>query len=226
MGWKGESRRHSLARKGIRTNIDQDRRFDVSTFVAKGRKYPEDAFETGDKLQAFLHTPLGQEYLEEHWESLFEIPFDSWRKGIPYWIDNYDNDITGENVFEREYEDEIIEHQTGFYDHYKIGEFRNFDGNPYYYVGGVSGGSGEMELQADSGELVYDSIGHSFFRIWKPFPKTYISFEEDGEYELIHNEKRVLTYPDIDNLKRIAKANKWELPNIIWDDYNNKFIKE
>ena len=37
MGWKGESRRHSLARKGIRTNIDKDRRLDVSTFVAKGR---------------------------------------------------------------------------------------------------------------------------------------------------------------------------------------------
>ena len=35
-GWKGESRRHSLARKGIKTNIDGGRRFDVSNFVAKG----------------------------------------------------------------------------------------------------------------------------------------------------------------------------------------------
>jgi len=41
MGWKGESRRHSLARKGIRTNIDDGRRFDVSSFVAKGKKLPE-----------------------------------------------------------------------------------------------------------------------------------------------------------------------------------------
>jgi len=36
MAWKGDSRRHSLARKGIKTNIDQGRRFDVSTFVARG----------------------------------------------------------------------------------------------------------------------------------------------------------------------------------------------
>ena len=36
-GWKGESRRHSLARKGVSTVIDGDRRFDVSNFVARGR---------------------------------------------------------------------------------------------------------------------------------------------------------------------------------------------
>lgn len=36
MAWKGDSRRHSLSRKGIKTNIDQGRRFDVSNFVAKG----------------------------------------------------------------------------------------------------------------------------------------------------------------------------------------------
>lgn len=36
MAWKGESRRHSLSRKGIKTNIDQERRLDVSKFVAKG----------------------------------------------------------------------------------------------------------------------------------------------------------------------------------------------
>ena len=36
MAWKGESRRHSLARKGIKTNIDKERRIDVSNFVARG----------------------------------------------------------------------------------------------------------------------------------------------------------------------------------------------
>lgn len=36
-GWKGESRRHSLARKGIKTNLPDGRRFDVSNFVANGR---------------------------------------------------------------------------------------------------------------------------------------------------------------------------------------------
>jgi len=35
-GWKNESRRHSLARKGVKTNIDQGKRFDVSNFVARG----------------------------------------------------------------------------------------------------------------------------------------------------------------------------------------------
>ena len=36
MGWKGESRRHSLSRKGIKTNIGKTKRFDVSNFVARG----------------------------------------------------------------------------------------------------------------------------------------------------------------------------------------------
>ena len=55
MSWKGESRRHSLARKGIKTNIDQNRRFDVSTFVAKG-----DLLITDEVIQATL-----QEIIDE-----------------------------------------------------------------------------------------------------------------------------------------------------------------
>jgi len=35
-GWKGESRRHSLARKGVKTVLPDGRRFDVSKFVARG----------------------------------------------------------------------------------------------------------------------------------------------------------------------------------------------
>jgi len=35
-GWKGESRRHSLARKGVKTVLPDGRRFDVSKFVANG----------------------------------------------------------------------------------------------------------------------------------------------------------------------------------------------
>lgn len=38
MGWKGESRRHSLSRKGIRTNINKDQRLSVRNFVARGEK--------------------------------------------------------------------------------------------------------------------------------------------------------------------------------------------
>ena len=36
MGWKGESRRHSLSRKGIKTNIDKTKRLSVRNFVARG----------------------------------------------------------------------------------------------------------------------------------------------------------------------------------------------
>lgn len=36
MSWYNDSRRHSLARKGIKTNIDGTRRFDVSNFVSRG----------------------------------------------------------------------------------------------------------------------------------------------------------------------------------------------
>ena len=37
MGWKGESRRHSLSRKGIKTNIDKTTRLSVRNFVARGK---------------------------------------------------------------------------------------------------------------------------------------------------------------------------------------------
>jgi flagellar hook-basal body complex protein FliE len=38
-GWSGESRRHGLARRGIETNIDEDKRLAVNKFVAKGEYY-------------------------------------------------------------------------------------------------------------------------------------------------------------------------------------------
>lgn len=34
--WKGESRRHSLSRKGIKTNVDKTKRLSVRNFVARG----------------------------------------------------------------------------------------------------------------------------------------------------------------------------------------------
>ena len=40
MGWKGESRRHSLSRKGIKTNIDKTKRLSVRNFVARGVSVP------------------------------------------------------------------------------------------------------------------------------------------------------------------------------------------
>jgi len=55
-GWKGESRRHSLARKGVKTNLPDGRRFDVSKFVASGIRdykvgnYPQDEIKGREKL--------------------------------------------------------------------------------------------------------------------------------------------------------------------------------
>ena len=42
MGWKGESRRHSLSRKGIKTNIDKTKRLSVGNFVARGSRTPDE----------------------------------------------------------------------------------------------------------------------------------------------------------------------------------------
>jgi len=36
MSWKGESRRHSLARKGVKTNVDNRRQFDNSKLIGEG----------------------------------------------------------------------------------------------------------------------------------------------------------------------------------------------
>ena len=47
-GWKGESRRHSLSRKGIKTNLPDGRRFDVSNYVARGNR---DSRELGDRVK-------------------------------------------------------------------------------------------------------------------------------------------------------------------------------
>jgi len=40
-GWHDESRRHSLARRGIRTVIDDSRRLPVNRFVARGKEEPK-----------------------------------------------------------------------------------------------------------------------------------------------------------------------------------------
>ena len=52
MGWKGESRRHSLSRKGIKTNLPDGRRFDVSNYVARGRK--QETIELREFLDSYM----------------------------------------------------------------------------------------------------------------------------------------------------------------------------
>ena len=60
-GWKGESRRHSLARKGVKTVLPDGRRFDVSKFVARGNvKY----IGTGRSMHGYLDRSW-DEYLFE-----------------------------------------------------------------------------------------------------------------------------------------------------------------
>ena len=241
-GWKGESRRHSLARKGVKTA--RGYQFNESTCRTCGRTgceggrscemYAEmhnaidrdDPFATGESLQAFLETPEGELFLERHFESLYDIEYGGWREDIPYWIDNYEDEVTGEHIYKSDFWGEILEHEVGMHDRYKFGENKSFDGKDYYYAGSFSGGSGELELQADNGELVYDSIGYNFFRIWKPFPKTYISLEEDGTYELVHAGKWIERSDDINKLKSFAKQQDFKLEPILWDEYENKFIKE
>ena len=65
MGWKGESRRHSLSRKGIKTNLPDGRRFDVSNFVARGNREIVEG-----KIRAMGHTIS---YWYEIWDAELDI---------------------------------------------------------------------------------------------------------------------------------------------------------
>ena len=55
-GWKGESRRHSLARKGVKTVLPDGRRFDVSKFVAKGDFKPKSLQDLASYYYKFFTT--------------------------------------------------------------------------------------------------------------------------------------------------------------------------
>ncbi|MCK4545428.1 hypothetical protein KAU43_07805 [candidate division WOR-3 bacterium] len=73
MGWKGESRRHSLSRKGIKTNIDKTKRLSVRNYVARG------------KSQRFLKNDNGKrvytgKVAEQILSNLLKHDLDHWRK--------------------------------------------------------------------------------------------------------------------------------------------------
>lgn len=222
-GWKGESRRHSLARKGIKTVIDDHRRLAVNNYVARGES-SRDEFATGESLEAFLDTPLGEEYIEDHFESLFEVPFGGMAEseGLPYWIDNYYNNVT-EVEFNRPEGDEYIENETGYYDRFNLGQNRTINNKEYYYAGTV-GSSEELELQADNGELVYHNIGSNFFRIWKPIPKSHIVQEENDKFALYHEGTFIMYANDYDWLKNRGKELGYTMPNLYWDQSENNNI--
>lgn len=54
-GWRGEPRRKSLARRGIKTNINETQRFDVSNCVARGNNDDINLFKT-QALKALQRT--------------------------------------------------------------------------------------------------------------------------------------------------------------------------
>ena len=74
-GWKGESRRHSLARKGVKTNLPDGRRFDVSKFVAngKGRRYKGEPNREWDLAIWFEDLPRNADEQEKEIREWFKL---------------------------------------------------------------------------------------------------------------------------------------------------------
>lgn len=73
-GWKGEPRRHGLARKGVKTIIDDDNRLAVNNFVAKG-DIPEGyiditGIDKAELLAALYNNAKTQGFIMEY------VPFD------------------------------------------------------------------------------------------------------------------------------------------------------
>ena len=102
MGWKGESRRHSLSRKGIKTNIDKTKRLSVRNFVSRGVSVPttiaikqhlkglnesEYRYFINGKLMG-LHNKLSNEY----WEKEGNYPNKEKRNEIWVYIESLDLD--------------------------------------------------------------------------------------------------------------------------------------
>lgn len=218
-GWFNESRRHSLASRGIKT-------------MAKGWRdvvAEEKPFATGESLEEFLDTPEGQEYLEEHFEDMFEVPFDGFAEseGLPYWIDNYENYLL-DYAYTTPEGDELIESVSGYWDQYKEGDIIYRNGKDYYYISGTAG-SGEMELQADNDELIYWNIGSNFFRIWKPVPKTHITLTENGKYQVIHknvplNAESSVSAESFESAKEFAKKKGFDVGNVIYDSVEDMMV--
>ena len=73
MGWKGESRRHSLARRGVKTNIDGNKRFAVNNFVAKGQKVITVAVLSGSAGKLFI-----EKIYQSELDSLFDGDIELW----------------------------------------------------------------------------------------------------------------------------------------------------
>ncbi|MCK4545412.1 hypothetical protein KAU43_07725 [candidate division WOR-3 bacterium] len=88
MGWKGESRRHSLSRKGIKTNLPDGRRFDVSNYVARGRK--QETIELREFLDSYMQGSrvYEQEPFDDNhpYRRFFRLMMDGSYKGEDYYL--------------------------------------------------------------------------------------------------------------------------------------------
>lgn len=73
-GWSGESRRHGLARKGVKTVIDDDKRLAVNNYVARGwHDKLRNVYANKEEWIAYaemygLHKKLGFDTPEEAWD--------------------------------------------------------------------------------------------------------------------------------------------------------------
>jgi len=95
-GWKNESRRHSLARKGVKTNVDESRRFDVSTFVAKGMVHGYDIDEIYNGfIEAMLWATQDPDHKDEVFlennYSIYDVDKDTAR-AIKFLIEDFMNE--------------------------------------------------------------------------------------------------------------------------------------
>lgn len=88
MGWKGESRRHSLSRKGIKTNIDQHKRLAVNDYVARGSLKAEtielrtflEGYKTGSR--SYEQEPFDDNHA---YRRFFRLMMDGSYKGEDYY---------------------------------------------------------------------------------------------------------------------------------------------
>lgn len=149
MGWKGESRRHSLSRKGIKTNIDDHKRLSVRNFVARGYEGFEDIIHSQEYegldgyyfIKIFkdgryeLQTPSGLDLGKfdaegySHRAKYQEPDIEEWINSIGTDLVNNEG-ITFKAEGEHQKVETVHEDQLKETEHYKVGNFHwVVDGN-------------------------------------------------------------------------------------------------
>lgn len=218
-GWHGEHEAHGLCARGIRVRSQK--------LSAGGRR---NHFVTGGSLEAFFDTVAGEVYLEEYYGNLMEVPFGDFAEesGLPYWMGNSYDDMLNDFVNVGADGDELVESVIGYHEQYDAGDTITHNGVDYYLAGSVSGGSGELEIQAENLDLVYPSVGYNFFRIWKPVPETFVSMVDDGfvlfEEGIPLNISTSRFGESEESILAFARRKELSLPNVMWSNDKGKFV--